>query len=31
MTLTAVRSWQAQAGLVPDGYVSLELLSKLRR
>ncbi len=31
MTLAAVRSWQAQAGLVPDGYVSLDLLNRLRR
>ena len=31
MTLAAVRAWQASAGLTPDGYVSLELLQRLRR
>jgi membrane-bound lytic murein transglycosylase B len=31
MTLAAVRDWQASAGLTPDGYVSLELLQRLRR
>ncbi|MGY6633790.1 MAG: lytic murein transglycosylase [Alkalilacustris sp.] len=31
MTLAAVQSWQAQAGLTPDGYVSHDLLQRLRR
>lgn len=31
MTLAAVREYQRQAGLVPDGYVSLDLLNRLRR
>ncbi len=30
-TLAAVRAWQAAAGLAPDGYISLELLQRLRR
>jgi membrane-bound lytic murein transglycosylase B len=30
-TLAAVRSFQEQAGLTPDGYVSVELLDRLRR
>jgi len=31
MTRAAARDWQAQAGLVPDGYVSVDLLQALRR
>ena len=31
MTLAAVRSFQVQAGLTPDGYVSVDLLNRLRR
>ncbi|MBK5927697.1 lytic murein transglycosylase [Rhodobaculum claviforme] len=30
-TLAAVQAWQARAGLTPDGYVSFELLQRLRR
>ncbi|WP_323020379.1 lytic murein transglycosylase [Pararhodobacter sp.] len=30
-TLSAVRDWQAQNGLPPDGYVSLALLQRMRR
>jgi len=30
-TLSAVRDWQAQNGLPPDGYVSLALLERMRR
>ena len=30
-TLAAVRDWQAQNGLAPDGYVSLALLERMRR
>ncbi|MFN4099707.1 MAG: lytic murein transglycosylase [Pararhodobacter sp.] len=30
-TLSAVRDWQAQNGLPPDGYVSLALLARMRR
>ncbi|MCA2011769.1 lytic murein transglycosylase [Cereibacter sphaeroides] len=30
-TLSAVRDWQAQNGLAPDGYVSLALLQRMRR
>ena len=31
MTVEAVRQYQVAAGLTPDGYVSLELLNRLRR
>jgi membrane-bound lytic murein transglycosylase B len=31
MTIEAVRGYQTAAGLTPDGYVSLELLGRLRR
>jgi membrane-bound lytic murein transglycosylase B len=31
MTVAAVRDFQAAAGLTPDGYVSLDLLTRLRR
>lgn len=31
MTIEAVRGFQVAAGLTPDGYVSLDLLSRLRR
>ncbi len=31
MTIEAVRSYQVAAGLTPDGYVSLDLLNRLRR
>ena len=31
MTLAAVRSWQASQGLAPDGYVSMDLLERMRR
>ena len=31
MTLAAVRTWQASQGLPPDGYVSMDLLERLRR
>ena len=30
-TLSAVRDWQAENGLPPDGYVSLTLLERMRR
>ncbi len=30
-TLTAVRAYQASVGLPPDGYVSMDLLQRLRR
>jgi membrane-bound lytic murein transglycosylase B len=30
-TLAAIRAFQAAAGMAPDGYVSLELLMRLRR
>jgi len=30
MTLQAIRGYQRRAGLVPDGYASMELLKKLR-
>jgi membrane-bound lytic murein transglycosylase B len=30
-TLTAVRAWQSANGLAPDGYVSLALLTRMRR
>jgi membrane-bound lytic murein transglycosylase B len=29
-TIAAVRAWQRAAGLVPDGYASLEVLTRLR-
>ena len=31
MTLAAVKSWQTSQGLAPDGYVSMDLLERLRR
>lgn len=31
MTRAAIRSYQAQAGLVPDGYASSDILDRLRR
>ncbi len=31
MTVAAVRSYQSAAGMAPDGYVSLDLLKRLRR
>ncbi|MGY6411766.1 MAG: lytic murein transglycosylase [Alkalilacustris sp.] len=31
MTRAAVRSWQSAEGLVPDGYVSMDVLERLRR
>lgn len=31
MTIEAVRGYQVAAGLTPDGYVSLDLLNRLRR
>jgi len=31
MTIEAVRGYQVASGLTPDGYVSLDLLSRLRR
>ena len=31
MTLAAVRDFQVSAGMTPDGYVSMELLQRLRR
>jgi len=31
MTVSAVRAYQTSAGLTPDGYVSMDLLNRLRR